>query len=156
MKKALVLSMIVVVLAFFMMGCVSKKQVDSIENYSKKSVELNTKLVDDVAAVKSKVDANNKVLVEGFKNLNVKGDNIAKAIEELKNITKGNVEIYGTVANCSVLTVREQGTVDSKAVKYLKKGDVVKVVTVDNGWAHLADGGFVAVKYLQFNYKITL
>ncbi len=156
MKKALVLSMIVVVLAFFMMGCVSKKQVDSIENYSKKSVELNTKLVDDVAAVKSKVDANNKVLVEGFKNLNVKGDNIAKAIEDLKNITKGNVEIYGTVANCFVLTVREQGTVDSKAVKYLKKGDVVKVVTVDNGWAHLADGGFVAVKYLQFNYKITL
>ncbi len=156
MKKALVLSMIVVVIAFFMMGCVSKKQVDSIENYSKKSVELNTKLVDDVAAVKAKVDANNKVLVKGFKTLNVKGDNIAKAIEDLKNITKGNVEIYGTVANCSVLTVRAQGTVDSKPIKYLKKGDVVKVVTVDNGWAHLADGGFVAVKYLKFNYKINL
>ena len=156
MKKALILTLVVVVIAFFMMGCVKQKQIDSIENYSKKSAELDAKLVDDVAAVKTKVDENNKLLKDGFTKLNAKGDDIAKAINDLKNITKGNVEIYGTVANCSVLTVREQGTVDSKPVRYLKKGDVVKVLTVDNGWAHLADGGFVAVKYLNFNYKINL
>ncbi len=156
MKKALILSLVVVVIAFFMMGCVKQKQIDSIENYSKKSAELDAKMATDVAAVKTKVEENNKLLKDGFTKLNAKGDDIAKAINDLKNITKGNVEIYGTVTNCSVLTVREQGTVDSKPIRYLKKGDVVKVVTVDNGWAHLADGGFVSVKYLTFNYKINL
>jgi len=156
MKKVFVLSMVVVVAVFFMVSCVSKKRIKSIESYTKKSAELDAKTVDELAEVKKTVNENNTVMKDGFKNLDAKSDNIGNAIADIKKVTEGKVNIHATVVNCSVLTVREQGTMNSKPLRYLKKGDIVEVVAVDKGWAHLADGGFVSTHYLNFKYKIKL
>ena len=155
-KKLLVV--VPIIFALVAVGCATKADVKLAQDYSKRAAEASEQNLTVSKSIESTVksidaqlkDMHKKMMEHMKKGMATKKEMLA-ILKDLQQRVHANVKVYGTVVNCSYLTIRKGPSVDTEPVGYLKKGDKIEVLEISGAWAR-CKRGYVSLHYLSLEF----